>query len=107
MIVLPLSVLVCLTGCKDDDAVSVTPEPEEPVKTAEELLADIPGVTILQTTKDSIGEDITVFYFEQPIDHTDPSARHLPTVLCAALQRFRPRDGAAYAGLFDLRSEKV
>lgn len=74
MIVLPLSVLVCLTGCKDDDAVSVTPEPEEPVKTAEELLADIPGVTILQTTKDSIGEDITVFYFEQPIDHTDPSA---------------------------------
>jgi len=76
MIVLPLAVLVCMTGCTDDDITPVTPEPEpeEPVMTAEELLADIPGVTILQTTKDSNGEDITIFNYEQPIDHTDPSA---------------------------------
>ena len=81
MIVLPLSVMICMTGCKDDDApVPVTPEPEEPevveepVKTAEELLKDIPGVTILQTTKDAEKEDITLFYYEQPIDHNDPSA---------------------------------
>lgn len=80
MIILPLAVMACLTGCsKDNDVKPVIPEPdpdpvEEPVKTAEELLADIPGVTILQTTKDKNDEDITVFYFEQPIDHTDPSA---------------------------------
>ena len=69
-----LAVMACLTGCKDDGAAPVTPEPEEPAVTAEELLADIPGVTILQTTKDADGEEITVFNFEQPIDHTDASA---------------------------------
>ena len=33
MIVLPLAVLVCMTGCTDDDFTPVTsePEPEEPV----------------------------------------------------------------------------
>jgi len=80
MIILPLAVMACLTGCsKDNDVTPVIPEPdpdpvEEPVKTAEELLKDIPGVTILQTTKDKNDEDITVFNYEQPIDHTDPSA---------------------------------
>ena len=68
-----LVVLACLTGCKDDDSTPVTPDPE-PVQTAGELLQDIPGVTILQTAKDIDGEDITVFSFEQPVDHTDASA---------------------------------
>jgi len=74
-----IAILACLTGCKDEDNTPVIPEPDpdpvvEPVKTAEELLQDIPGVTIIQTTKDFYGEDITTFYYEQPIDHTDASA---------------------------------
>ena len=47
---------------------------EEPERTAEEVLAAIPGVTIIKSTKDARKQDVTLFYFDQPIDHKDASA---------------------------------
>ena len=74
-----LAVMACMTGCKDDEVEPVTPEPEEPVveepvKTAAELLSEIPGVTIIKDTIDADKKTVTYFYYEQPIDHTDASA---------------------------------
>lgn len=73
--------IVTLVGCTDDNITPVTPQPEpdpdpvvEPVKTASELLSEIPGVTIIKDTIDVDKLPITYFYFEQPIDHTDASA---------------------------------
>lgn len=70
--------IMALVACKDDDttpAPQPDPEPaEEPVKTAAEVLSEIPGVTLIKDTVDVDGNSVTFFYFKQPIDHEDASA---------------------------------
>lgn len=73
--------VMTLTGCKDSDITPVPPVPEpdpdpvvEPVKTASELLSEMPGVTIIKDTVDVDKLPVTYFYYEQPIDHTDATA---------------------------------
>lgn len=75
-----LAVMVFCIGCTDDNTAEqpIPPteetEDDEPEKTAAEVLADIPGVTIIKDTKDAKKQDVTLFYFDQPIDHNDASA---------------------------------
>ncbi len=77
-----LAVTVFCVGCSDDNdntdelplPPSEQPSGEEPEKTAAEVLAGIPGVTIIESTKDAGKQDVTTFYFDQPIDHKDASA---------------------------------
>ena len=68
---------ILMAGCTDDNIVSSeekTEEPEEVVKTARELLSEMNGVTNIKDEKDVDGNDVTSFYFEQPIDHKNPTA---------------------------------
>ena len=68
---------ILVVGCNKDN---ITPpeenpeEPEEVVKTARELLSEMKGVTNITDEKDVDGNDVTSFYFEQPIDHKNPTA---------------------------------
>lgn len=68
------AVMAFCIGCsKDNDNTAEQPTPpiEQPEKTAVDVLAAIPGVNIIQNTKDASKRDITTFYFDQPIDHND------------------------------------
>ena len=77
-----LAVMVFCIGCSDDNEKTAEqpvppteqPEDDEPEKTAAEVLSAIPGVTIIQNTQDAKKQDVTLFYFDQPIDHNDASA---------------------------------
>lgn len=72
-----LAVMAFCIGCsKDNDNTADQPTPpiEQPEKTAVDVLAAIPGVNIIQNTKDASKRDITTFYFDQPVDHNDASA---------------------------------
>ena len=66
----------CIGRSKDNDNTTEQPTPpiEQSEKTAADVLANIPGVNIIQNTKDANKRDITTFYFDQPIDHNDASA---------------------------------
>lgn len=71
------AVIAFCIGCsKDNDNTAEQPTPpiEQPEKTADEVLANIPGVTIIKNTKDAKKLDVTTFYFDQPVDHNDASA---------------------------------
>lgn len=70
---------ILVVGCSDDNVAPTPPEeepevPEEVVKTARELLSEMKGVTNIKDEKDVDGNDITSFYFEQPVDHKSPSS---------------------------------
>ena len=68
---------ILMAGCTDDNIASSEEKPEEPeevVKTARELLSEMNGVTNIKDEKDVDGNDVTSFYFEQPIDHKNPAA---------------------------------
>ncbi len=61
------AVMAFCIGCsKDNDNTAEQPTPpiEQPEKTAAEVLANIPGVTIIKNTKDAKKLDITTFYFD-------------------------------------------
>ena len=70
--------LIFFVACSDDNTVTEEPTPidpvEEPVKTATEVLEGIQGVSDIKEAKDANKNDIVTFYFEQPIDHTNPAA---------------------------------
>lgn len=66
-----------LLGCANNDTpISDWSQKEsvEPVRTADELLSLVDGVTIIKDTVDADQASVTYFYYDQPIDHSNAAA---------------------------------
>ena len=68
-------------GCSSDDEVRhigrtypADRTDGAPVPNGSEVLAGMKGVTVIKDTTDADNRSITWFYFDQPVDHNDPSA---------------------------------
>lgn len=74
---------VLFSGCSSDEPVpreaqtsgSDERQPQDgPLPTATEILSRIEGVTVILDTIDADRRSIVYFYFDQPVDHDNPSA---------------------------------